>query len=133
MNSGHKDREAYGKAWNSKWLFPKLSRYDKGKVSRVGAGSLDALDALGPGSKRARYHRRATKGQPNMASMRCTECGLVVPDKEWSCSNCGHPVRAEVVEKTGLQISNKGMICMVCLFVFFPILLFLLHIFVPGM
>ncbi len=35
--------------------------------------------------------------------------------------------------RTGKDISAKGMICLLLLFVAFPVVLFLIHIFVPGM
>lgn len=68
-----------------------------------------------------------------MAAIVCSVCERIVPENDWSCAYCGHAARANAGEKPVQEFTNKGMICMLGLFVIFPVLLFLLHIFVPGM
>jgi len=68
-----------------------------------------------------------------MARMICPECRVEVPRSAWACPECGKP--GEVVEgkDAGNDLSSKGMLLLLLLFVAFPVLLFLLHIFVPGL
>jgi hypothetical protein len=63
--------------------------------------------------------------------MTCSECGSEIPNNAWNCPHCGIP--AEARAPTGKEISTKGMLLLLLLFLFFPILLFLIHIFVPNM
>ncbi len=64
--------------------------------------------------------------------MRCSECAATIPNREWACPNCGSPAVAGTAQ-TGKAISAKGMTLLLLLVVVFPVLLFLIHIFVPGM
>ena len=68
-----------------------------------------------------------------MVRMTCSECGREVPKDAWSCPHCGNP--GEVTPGTQIrnEISTKGMMLLLLLFVLVPVLLFLVHIFVPGM
>ncbi len=68
-----------------------------------------------------------------MARRMCSECGREIPKKDWSCPHCGNPGEATPGRQIGNEISAKGMMIMLVLFVVFPVLLFLLHIFVPNM
>ena len=68
-----------------------------------------------------------------MVRMACSECGREMPNKAWSCPHCGNPGEATAGAQIGKEISRKGMTVMLLLFVLFPILLFLIHIFVPNM
>ena len=68
-----------------------------------------------------------------MVQKTCSECGREIPNNAWSCPHCGNPGEATAGVQTGKEISTKGMILLLLLFVFFPILLFLIHIFVPDM
>jgi hypothetical protein len=68
-----------------------------------------------------------------MAWLKCSECGWEIPNNAWSCPGCGSPAEEAPTEQTGKEISTKGMLLLLLLFLFFPALLFLLHIFVPGM
>jgi hypothetical protein len=67
-----------------------------------------------------------------MVRMRCSECATEIPNREWTCPNCGNPAVAGTPQ-TGKAISTKGMALLLLVFVVFPVLLFLIHIFVPGM
>ena len=60
--------------------------------------------------------------------MTYSECESEIFDGAWSCPHCGSPVETA---QTGDEISSKGMTILV--FVLFPVLLFLIHIFVPNM
>ncbi len=65
--------------------------------------------------------------------MTCSECGYEIPDSDWSCSHCGNPVETDSGSQTGKEITTKGMMLLLALFVFFPILLFVLHIVFPDL
>jgi predicted amidophosphoribosyltransferase len=65
--------------------------------------------------------------------MRCSECGSEVPNNAWSCPHCGKPAEERAGAQAGKEISTKGMVLLLLLFVAFPVLLFLIHIFVPNM
>jgi hypothetical protein len=65
-----------------------------------------------------------------MARLSCSKCGTAIPASAWSCPACEHPV-TEFPEKQ--TVSARGMWLLLLLFVAFPVLLFLIHIFVPGM
>ncbi len=80
----------------------------------------------------ARY-ARATEGPASMVRKTCSECGSEIPNNAWSCPRCGDPAEETPSAQTGKEISTKGMLLLLLLFVFFPILLFLIHIFVPNM
>jgi hypothetical protein len=67
-----------------------------------------------------------------MERMICLECGIEIPKAAWSCPHCGKPGETRGVP-TAKEISPKGMILLLLMFVVFPIVLFLIHIFVPGM
>jgi predicted amidophosphoribosyltransferase len=67
-----------------------------------------------------------------MARMICRECGVEVPRADWACPRCGKPGE-EDPGQAGKDISPKGMLLLILLFVAFPVLLFLIHILVPGM
>ncbi len=67
-----------------------------------------------------------------MAETTCVKCGHEMPDEVWGCPHCGiSPGTGS--GKGGKDISTKGMSLVLLLFVLFPVLLFLIHIFVPGM
>ncbi len=68
-----------------------------------------------------------------MAGTECSECGGEMPYKDWSCPHCGSPREPNEGAKTEKAISTRGMMLVLFLFVMFPIVLFLIHIFVPGM
>ncbi len=68
-----------------------------------------------------------------MARMICPDCKTEVPAVAWACPKCGKPGEHEPGAQTGNEISPKGMILLLLLFLIFPIALFLIHIFVPGM
>ena len=72
----------------------------------------------------------ATKGWASLGRMTCSECESEISNGAWSCPHCGNPVETA---HTGKEISSKGMTVLLLLFVFFPVLLFLIHIFVPNM
>ncbi len=76
---------------------------------------------------------RATKGQASMVRKTCSECGREIPNDAWSCPHCGNPGEPPTGAQTEKGITPKGMMVMLLLFVLFPILLFLIHIFVPNM
>ncbi len=80
----------------------------------------------------ARY-RRATEGQASTVRKTCSECGREMPKDAWSCPHCGNLGEPTAGAKTEKGITPKGMVVLLLLFVLFPILLFLIHIFVPGM
>jgi hypothetical protein len=56
-----------------------------------------------------------------------------MPNDAWSCPHCGNPGEPTTGRQTGEGISAKGMVLLLLLFVVFPVLLFLIHIFVPNM
>ncbi|MCP3986260.1 MAG: hypothetical protein GY723_17920 [bacterium] len=68
-----------------------------------------------------------------MAKIRCLECGSDIPRDAWSCPHCGEPAQAAAGGQTAGAISTRGMLCVLLLFILFPVLLFLLHIFVPEL
>ncbi len=68
-----------------------------------------------------------------MVRKTCSECGREIPNDAWSCPHCGNPGEPTAGAKTKKGITPKGMVVLLLLFVLFPILLFLIHIFVPGM
>ena len=68
-----------------------------------------------------------------MAWMTCSQCESEIPNRAWSCPHCGNPAEETPSAQAGQEISTKGMLLMLLLFVFFPVLLFLIHIFVPNM
>ncbi len=76
---------------------------------------------------------RATKEQAGMLRKTCSECGREMPNDAWSCPHCRTPAEPPTDAQTEKGITPKGMMVMLLLFVLFPILLFLIHIFVPGM
>jgi uncharacterized membrane protein YvbJ len=67
-----------------------------------------------------------------MAVQKCSKCGHEMPDQTWGCPQCRTPATTGK-ERKGAEISGKGMMILIALFILFPILLFLVHIFVPGM
>ncbi len=64
-----------------------------------------------------------------MGRMMCPDCKVEVPSASWACPRCGKPGE----EEGGKQLSATGMLLLLLLFVAFPVILFLIHIFVPGM
>ncbi len=60
-----------------------------------------------------------------MARMRCSECGVEIPNTVWSCPNCGSPAEEK---RVGNEISTRGMLVLLLLFVGVPVLLFLIQI-----
>ncbi len=68
-----------------------------------------------------------------MSPLACSECGYPIPNDVWSCPSCDRPVEGTSSEQAGNEISAKGMTILLVLFVAFPVLLFLLHIFVPSL
>lgn len=52
---------------------------------------------------------------------------------DWSCPHCGNPGEATEGPAIGTGVSAKGMLVVLLVFAAFPVLLFLLHIFVPGL
>ena len=81
----------------------------------------------------AARHGRATKGQASTVRKTCSECGREIPNDAWSCPHCGNPGEPTAGAKNEKGITPKGMLVLLLLFVVFPVLLFLIHIFVPGM
>ncbi len=67
-----------------------------------------------------------------MALTSCSKCGAEIPSHDWTCPRCGEPAleRGAAADR---EVSAKGMIAVLLLCVAFPVLLFLIHIFVPGM
>ena len=72
-------------------------------------------------------------GQAGMARVTCSECGCQIPNDAWSCPQCENPTVGTEREQTKNEISSRGMTALLVLFILFPILLFLLHIFVPSL
>ena len=68
-----------------------------------------------------------------MARITCSECGSQIPNDAFSCPDCGTPAQSVDGAQTEEEISSKGMTILLLLIVLFPVLLFLIHIFVPGM
>ncbi len=67
-----------------------------------------------------------------MAAPTCPKCGHEMPDQVWGCPSCGFATGAQE-EQGGKEISKSGMSILLLLLVLFPVVLFLIHIFVPGM
>lgn len=55
-----------------------------------------------------------------------------MPDQVWGCPNCVSSSGGED-GRSGKEISGRGMTTILVLFILFPVLLFLLHLFLPGM
>jgi hypothetical protein len=68
-----------------------------------------------------------------MALTSCSKCGAEISVREWTCSKCGEPALESAGAPAEREVSPKGMIAILLLCVAFPVLLFLIHIFVPGM
>ena len=68
-----------------------------------------------------------------MERMICPECAIEIPKVAWACPRCGKPGEQEAGKHTGKEISAKGMVLLLLFFVVFPVVLILLHIFVPGL
>ncbi len=68
-----------------------------------------------------------------MGRTECSDCGGELSEKDWSCPDCGNPRESAGGSQTEKAISTKGMLLVLLLFVLFPVVLFLLHIFVPGL
>lgn len=64
-----------------------------------------------------------------MARLMCPDCKIEVPGADWACPRCEKPGEPE----TETPVSSRGMLLLLLLFVAFPVVLFLIHIFVPGM
>jgi hypothetical protein len=56
-----------------------------------------------------------------------------MPREAWSCPYCGNPGEPSPGRQLGNDISTSGMLVLLLLFIGFPVLLFLIHIFVPNM
>lgn len=63
----------------------------------------------------------------------CSECERELPKGAWSCPYCGNPGEPTASRQIGAQISTKGGMMLVVLFIIFPAVLLLVHFFVPGM
>ena len=68
-----------------------------------------------------------------MSRRTCSECEHEIPKGDWSCPHCGNPGEPSPAKQIGNEISPKGSMVLVSLFVIFPILLFLLHILFPNL
>jgi len=68
-----------------------------------------------------------------MTRVICPKCRIDLERGDWSCPRCGTPAEEESRTPGEQEISTKGMLLMLLLFVTFPVLLFLIHILVPGM
>lgn len=68
-----------------------------------------------------------------MGSMVCSKCGREMSDRAWSCPECGQPAEEPNGDQGRKEISTRGMVLLLVIFIFFPVLLFLLHLFVPEM
>jgi hypothetical protein len=55
-----------------------------------------------------------------------------MPSDAWSCPYCGNPGEVTPTAQTGKEISAKSMVLLLALFVVVPVLLFLLHTFLPD-
>lgn len=60
----------------------------------------------------------------------CSECGSDIPNDAFVCPDCGSPAEEPV---RGKDISVTGMIIVILMFIVFPTVVLLLHLFVPGM
>jgi len=68
-----------------------------------------------------------------MTRVICPNCKVDLDRGDWICPHCETPAE-EVARRPGQQeISNRGMLVLLLLCVGLPVLLFLLHIFVPGL
>jgi hypothetical protein len=56
-----------------------------------------------------------------------------MPKADWSCPHCGNLGEPTASRQLGSEISPKGSVALLSLFVIFPVLLFLLHIFFPNL
>lgn len=45
-----------------------------------------------------------------MALIQCPECGKKVSDKAPTCPNCGAPIRAHIIEKTGKRYKGYQLL-----------------------
>jgi len=68
-----------------------------------------------------------------MKRRECSECGREMPKEAWSCPHCGNPGEPTPGRQIGNELSKKGMLMLVFLFMVFPVLLFLIHIFFPDL
>ncbi|MBW2269082.1 MAG: hypothetical protein JRH16_10915 [Deltaproteobacteria bacterium] len=68
-----------------------------------------------------------------MPQTTCAKCEGEIPKNEWSCPHCGNPIETAADRQTSNAISTRGMLLLIMLFIAFPVLLFLLHIFVPEL
>lgn len=71
--------------------------------------------------------------RPGVARLACSECGVDIPNNAFLCPDCGSPAREPVGGQKGRDISATGMAILLLVFLVFPVVLVLLHIFVPGM
>jgi len=67
-----------------------------------------------------------------MVRVMCPECRIELDRGDWICPQCGSPAEEEA-HSTGKEISTKGMVVLLVTFVGVPVLLFLLHLLVPGL
>lgn len=67
-----------------------------------------------------------------MAPTSCSKCGAEIPNRDWTCPQCGEPAleRGTAADR---EVPAKGMIAVLLLCIAFPVVLFLIHIFVSGM
>ncbi|RLA20850.1 MAG: hypothetical protein DRQ61_09330 [Gammaproteobacteria bacterium] len=64
----------------------------------------------------------------------CPKCKQGIPDKVWGCPNCGAPARNGSGQNENEQeITAKGMWVLLSVCIFFPVLLFIIHIIFPGL
>lgn len=63
----------------------------------------------------------------------CSKCGGEMRDNAFFCLHCGTPTEAALGVRPEEGIPYKAILCIYLLFILFPILLFAIHIFVPGM
>ncbi len=68
-----------------------------------------------------------------MAQMRCSECGTEIPRSDWICPNCDNPEPVKSEPQPDQHITTGGITILLLLFVGVPVLLFILHIFVPEL
>ena len=68
-----------------------------------------------------------------MRSKTCPKCQREMPEGDWSCPHCGNLGEPTPPMQQGNEISPKGSIVMLSLFVISPILIFLLHILFPNL
>jgi len=63
----------------------------------------------------------------------CPKCRVELDRGDWICPDCETPAEEETRRPGEQEISSRGMWLLLSLCVGFPVLLFLLHIFVPGL